>query len=81
MQMRKVQISSMNNSPTLTTVIYNYINKLISHEPDFRFNSNFAGVVYLLSSTCIPNKKKIHITLLPFAYVNCLSPSNILLHK
>ena len=40
--------------------------------------ANFAGVVYLLPSTCIPNWKKIHMPLLPFAYVNCLSPSNIL---
>ena len=60
---------------------YYYINKLISYKPDFRFYSNFAGAVYLLPSTCIPNIKKIHKLLLPFAYVNCLSPSNILLHK
>ena len=38
-----------------TTVIHYYINKLISPQPDFRFNSNFAGVVYLLPSTCVPN--------------------------
>ena len=60
---------------------YYYINKLISYKPDFRFNSNFAGAVQLISFTCIPSKKKIHITLLPFAYANCLSHSNILLHK
>ena len=56
-------------------------NSIQSHKKDFRFNSNFAGAVQLISFTCIPNKKKIHIPLLPFAYVNCFSPSNILLHK
>ena len=34
---------------------YCYLNKLISHKPDFRFNSNFAGAVQLISFTCIPN--------------------------
>ena len=28
-----------------TAVIYYYINKFISHKPDFRFKSNFAGAV------------------------------------
>ena len=46
-------------------VTYNYINKLISPKPDFRYNSNFAGVVYLVPFTCIPNLRKIHIVLLP----------------
>ena len=31
------------------------INKLISHEPDLRFSSNFAEVVCLVPLTCIPN--------------------------
>ena len=31
------------------------VNKLISYKPDFRFNSNFAGAVQLISFTCIPN--------------------------
>ena len=61
--------------------ISTYINKLISHTPDLRINSNFAGVVHLIPFTCIPNKKKIHIVLLTSTYVNCLSPSNILLHE
>ena len=34
---------------------YYYLYKLKSHEPDFRSNSNFAGAVQLISSTCIPN--------------------------
>ena len=34
---------------------YYYLNKLISHKPDFRFNSNFSGVVYLAPLTCILN--------------------------
>ena len=34
---------------------------------DFRLISNFAGAVQLMSFTCIPNFKKIHITLLPFS--------------
>ena len=79
--MRKVRISSMNNAPTLTTVIYYYINKFISHKPDFRFKSNFAGAVKLTLFTCLLSLKKINKLLLPFAYVNRLSPSNILLHK
>ena len=35
-----------------------YTNKLISPKPDFRFNSNYAGTVQLISFTCIPNLKK-----------------------
>ena len=31
--------------PTLTAVIYYYINMFISHKSDFRFKSNFAGAV------------------------------------
>ena len=36
-------------------LLHYYIYKLISYKPDFRFNLNFAGFVYLLPTTCIPN--------------------------
>ena len=36
-------------------LLHYYIYKLISYKPDFRFYSNFAGFVYLLPTTCIPN--------------------------
>ena len=36
-------------------LLHYYIYKLISYKPDFRFHSNFAGFVYLLPTTCIPN--------------------------
>ena len=48
-----------------------YTNKLISHTPDLRFNSNFAGLVNLVPFNCVPNFKKIHMVLLPFPYVTC----------
>ena len=50
------------------------INELISHTADLRFDSNLAGVVYLVPFTCIPDLEKIHIVLLPFAFENRLSP-------
>ena len=36
-------------------LLHYYIYKLISYKPDFRFNSNFAGAVQLISFNCIPN--------------------------
>ena len=54
---------------------YYYLNKLISHKPDFRFNSNFAGVVYIVPLTCIPNKKNSHT----FTTLNLVISANRLL--
>ena len=53
-QVKEFQLqSSLEIAKILVT--YNYINKLISYKPDFRFYSNFAGFVYLVPTTCIPN--------------------------
>ena len=53
-QVKEFQLqSSIEIAKVLVT--YYYINKLISYKPDFRFNSNFAGAVQLISFTCIPN--------------------------
>ena len=62
-------------------LLHYYIYKLISYKPDFGFHSNFAGFVYLLPTTCIPNKKKIHILLLPSAYVNQLNITTKIIGK
>ena len=36
-------------------LLHYYIYKLISYKPDFRFISNFAGAVQLMSFNCTPN--------------------------
>ena len=66
--MRKLRISSMDCSPSAPAVIYYYINEFISHKPDFRFKSNFAGAVQL---TLLLEVHPCHFTF-PLSFVPCL---------